>query len=128
MTHKQLSASVEDDAPIKLPPLETQSRLADCLQDFTVLLWEHATVNMRKRGDETLTPHDMKTAYRHLLASKETSKPKAIVCDIAFALGGGLFGFGLAQFQPGSNIMLPAVILISGLALLMFSAIVKHNV
>jgi hypothetical protein len=77
MTHKQLSASIEDDAPIKLPPLETQSRLADCLQDFTVLLWEHATVNMRKRGDETLTPHDMKTAYRHLLASKETSKTQS---------------------------------------------------
>jgi hypothetical protein len=49
-------------------------------------------------------------------------------CDIAFALGGGLFGFGLAQFQPGSNVMLPTVILISGLALLMFSAIIKHNV
>lgn len=127
MTHEQLSASNEDDSPVKLPPLETQGRLADCLQDFSALLWEHATGNMRRRGDQTLTPHDMNTAYRQLLASKDTSKPKAIVCDIAFALGGGLFGFALAQFQPGSNIMLPAVILIAGLALLMFSAIVKHN-
>lgn len=126
MTTEHIPTSTKDNYEIKLPPKETQKKLADCLEDFSVLLWEHATGNMRRRGDETLTPHDMKTAYRYLLASKEAPRPRVIVCDIAFALGGALFGFALAQFQSG-NVLLPAVILIAGLALLVFSGIMKHN-
>jgi hypothetical protein len=68
----------------------------------------------------------MATDGRPRVASKEAPRPRVIVCDIAFALGGALFGFALAQLQSG-NVLLPAVILTAGLALFVFSGIMKHN-